>query len=267
MTDTVFRWWYDLDYDREKLELILRIRKCIMPELEKKTSAALAEPKSWINHIIESQGAESYVCDFSERFGFGGVFTKGKETEDFVEFRLAVPDAKGERYLGIIPEGKEVFLNISASLNFILRILCYPERYPETGEYQLLKVLCATQVGRIHGGSPGGWVGIGMADWMMEMGETVLAECTDAMLEAAQFVRRRRNYALWEFPAYVRDGGFTIDCPGDACGIFPDGSHKKGEGYEFTCHNTDSAFQQLLLIIGLAVLCAKARREMKKPLS
>jgi len=33
------------------------------------------------------------------------------------------------------------------------------------------------------------------------------------------------------------------------------------------CHNTDSFFQQLLLIIGLAVLCGKARKEMKKPLS
>jgi len=147
-------------------------------------------------------------------------------------------------------------------------MLCYPEEYPETGNRQLLKVLCSTEKNRIHyGGSLGGWVGIDMANWMLSLKEIVLSECTEAMLEAALFIKGRKHYAAWEFPAYIKDGAFIIDCCGDACGIFPDESHDKDEGYEFSCHNTDSFFQQLLLIIGLAVLCGKARKEMKKPLS
>jgi hypothetical protein len=51
-------------------------------------------------------------------------------------------------------------------------------------------------------------------------------------------------------------GGLIIDCPGDACGINPSGWSQisPDRGYKFGCHNVDTPAQQLILLIGLAVL-------------
>ena len=60
------------------------------------------------------------------------------------------------------------------------------------------------------------------------------------------------------------NGWLRVDCPGDACQIYP--SHgddiKEGRGYEFACHNVDTPAQQLTLLAGLAALHDRVRKEL-----
>lgn len=60
-------------------------------------------------------------------------------------------------------------------------------------------------------------------------------------------------------------GYLVLDCPGDACGIHPNHhGNTPDHGCEFTCHNLDTAAQQLTLLAGLAALHDRARKEMKR---
>lgn len=61
------------------------------------------------------------------------------------------------------------------------------------------------------------------------------------------------------------DGRFVLQCFGDACdlAIYPDclGSDMVGSYVEFSCHNLDTAPQQVTLLAGLAKICELARRD------
>lgn len=63
------------------------------------------------------------------------------------------------------------------------------------------------------------------------------------------------------------DGRFYLKCPGDACdlSIYPDGmwSDDPQHSCDFSCHNLDSAPQQLSLLSGLAVLMACALEDIE----
>ena len=64
---------------------------------------------------------------------------------------------------------------------------------------------------------------------------------------------------------WVRDNGWlSIGCSGDRTGLHPSsfGSIGIGRGYQFSCHNVDTSMQQLTLLVGLATLCDKVRKEM-----
>jgi hypothetical protein len=117
------------------------------------------------------------------------------------------------------------------------------------------------------GGSVGGKVGIPMANWLMSFGEnrTYLPEVIEAMLIAH---KRHKGFEARseDFNAYITGGGFVIDCPGNACGLNPEefAYIKRGKGFRFSCHNVDNAFQQMLLLVGLAALCDRAKREIEK---
>jgi hypothetical protein len=169
-------------------------------------------------------------------------------------------------------------------------------------EQQLLTLRTITQKGRIHGGNISGYVSVGMATWLKSLGDTDLKECTAAMLDAANFMTgsdnplstaimkkllscrdidpKKLRGILWDilidfnprdfwhgedesdFPAYVTNGKFVLDCPGDTCGLNPADSMypvKNGQGYELGCHNVDNSYQQTLLLVGLLMLWQMAR--------
>lgn len=65
----------------------------------------------------------------------------------------------------------------------------------------------------------------------------------------------------------IRNNGcFSLRCPGNACdiSIYPDQAPRRDEyagSVHFSCHNLDSAAQQVTLLAGLAALCSLARAE------
>jgi len=78
----------------------------------------------------------------------------------------------------------------------------------------------------------------------------------------------KERYLNFGFKAYMlRKGGVVLDVPGNACGIYNPPEHDYGlprkEGCKFECHNVDSPMQQLTLLVGLAMLHDKARKEIK----
>lgn len=63
----------------------------------------------------------------------------------------------------------------------------------------------------------------------------------------------------------MRDGRFGLECFGNACdlAIYPDGTCGRMDDPQvrFSCHNLDTAAQQVTLIAGLAKLCQIARQD------
>lgn len=62
------------------------------------------------------------------------------------------------------------------------------------------------------------------------------------------------------------DGAFILECFGDACdlGVYPSEMWRKEPFHRISCHNLDTAEQQLTLLAGLAMLCQLARGEERK---
>lgn len=94
--------------------------------------------------------------------------------------------------------------------------------------------------------------------------DTEFPRVEEAMQETYFFMfNQRSNLFTRYFKAQLPHSGYlTLDCPGDACGIHPSTHGNTPErGCEFTCHNLDSAVQQLTLLAGLAALHDKVRKE------
>lgn len=69
-----------------------------------------------------------------------------------------------------------------------------------------------------------------------------------------------------ECSGYItEDGRFILNCFGNACdiAIYPDNIHAglEYESARFSCHNLDTAAQQVTLLAGLAVLCELSRAD------
>ena len=78
-------------------------------------------------------------------------------------------------------------------------------------------------------------------------------------------VRPQHDFRAGVFSEF---GWLNTDCPGNACGLNPslDAEYdmkKPCHGYKFSCHNVDTAAQQLTLLAGVAALHDKARQEIK----
>jgi hypothetical protein len=127
----------------------------------------------------------------------------------------------------------------------------------------------------ICGGSLGGqysvplcnWLGILRTESLKRDKRPVIIEIVEAMQLTYQTIFDSNQYKEYDFRASIDhdDGWINISCPGDACDINPsNGRVEKGLGYEFSSHNVDTPAQQLTLLVGLAALHDKARREIKE---
>lgn len=83
-----------------------------------------------------------------------------------------------------------------------------------------------------------------------------LPEVEKVMFDAyRQILGEVRYYDESSFRCHVRGGQIIFVCPGNACEIHTDINRKPldGTGNEITCHNLDTAIQQLTLLSGLAM--------------
>lgn len=286
--------WYELSWQEKPLAIILRIHRDF---IENFVAEMKTLPQDWpvVKSLMEEFKLTDFGGDFRQDIGFSKVFKHRGEKDGFTEFLVAIPkiekktDKKCPNCNGLGKEkepyereclwckgtGKVYIMDwrlaraVSASFTVFTSMLSVGFCKKDTSAPfpQLLTVKTIT--GRdMHGGSLSGEVSIPLRNWLASLKDgTNLLEVSQAtkMTYGHMFVGGLRHFSEYYFRAYAREnGGFIIDCPGDACGLHPSGWNRpEGQGYEFSCHNVDTPAQQITLLAGLAVLHEKARREIK----
>ncbi len=122
----------------------------------------------------------------------------------------------------------------------------------------------------IHGGSLEGSYSADLIAWLSENDVGEIAEAVQAMKMTWQRLWGGpsddfENHYFFRAGCYLHPQQLLIDCPGNACGLHQGTDFNfKGNigGYDFDCHNVDSAAQQLTLITALGAIEDRARREM-----
>ena len=143
----------------------------------------------------------------------------------------------------------------------------------KTEKSQLLTVSTITHNG-LGGGSLGGTYSRVLIKWLEVLAkdlpknhEIVFKSVIQAMEQAYDQMWGMKDFNVGEFGARLtdRNGRLIIDCLGNACGLGPAGGRTElDEGYEFDCHNTDSAEQQFTLLVGLGALHDLIRSQIKE---
>jgi len=138
-----------------------------------------------------------------------------------------------------------------------------------------LETCCVRNRANGYGHAIGGYVSSELLLWLCKQGVSlsdgsqyapIPEEVTTAMQEAYRAVTstRMERWAKDCGGRINKDGRFILYCSGDACdvAIYPESFYPKdGYGARFSCHNLDSALQQVTLIAGLAKLCEMARKD------
>jgi len=285
--------WYELSWLKEKVSILLRIHQDF-------ANAAPVMPKDspLVNHFLEDFQFSHWSCDLKKDFGFDNAFVFQQEKEGFVEFLVPIP--KIRKYVGkpcrrckgtgidnimkgfgenkkcvfCNGTGKEYFMDwrpaqaISASFNAFLTLAFHPD-LETSAPFPQLMTIQVTTAHDMHGGSLGGEFSIPFYEWLSSFEErTAFPDVIEAIQVAAKKMFGKVNkYEGFGFRAYMlRRGGIVINVPGDACGIYnlsDSYDDKRKRGCRFECHNVDTAMQQLELLVGLAVLHDRARKEIK----
>jgi len=196
------------------------------------------------------------------RWGFGGCgILEIKEASACISFPLLpVP----------------VLRYITFSMNLLTMALVDRDEQPRVSnrEQQLdLNMRCELSATG-YGHAVGGYLSTEVISWLrkvasaapknqqgIEIPAQVLAAmrsawCAATSLEGAEWSRECRGY-IW------KDGRLSLICFGDACdlSIYPEHVYPDERDFPcaFSCHNLDTAPQQVTLLAGLATICALAR--------
>lgn len=287
--------WYELSWREKEPAIILRVHQDFIDSIP-----AVTSENFMVASFMKSFKFQRFSGDWQEKFGFDdGVFEyQGKQENGFLEYAISIPRIKiitekpckecngtgkdlhwQERFQEEIKchhcsgSGFELDYNwplaraVSASFTIFFILSRYPEIETSAPFPQLMAIDTMTGTDMWHSGSLGGEFSIPMTQWLASHendNETILK-----IVEAEKIAYCRMfegDDGRYGFRANIRQGGgLSIDCPGDACGIHPDSwGIEKGRGYKFSCHNVDTAAQQLTLLAGLAALHDHVRKGMKK---
>jgi len=282
--------WYELSWRQAPPAIILRIHRDFIRDF---LAAIKAPPAEWpiVKDFIKEFGLTNFSADFGKDIGFSEIFKNEGEKDDFSEFAVKIPRirkktkwncsyCKGSGKDEFMPEirekcafcdgsGKKIIVDfrittaISASFTVFTSMLGYGNSRTTASVPQLLTLQTIT---KNDSGALSGEVSIPLKNWLASRAEHNLPEVTQATQTAYyRMFSRAYRFGNHYFSASSGERGeFIIHCPGNACSINPTNWYEhKGEGYNFGCHNVDSEAQQITLIVGLAALHDKARKEIQ----
>lgn len=243
-------WKYSLSYNFKRRILKLKMHKAVIEFLREFLDNN--ENYNAINKKIIRSTMRELWNPQDGFFGFESIFLLKKNNEYFIEFEIPI-DGLEDCW------GYDPFLNISKTFTALTEVLesCYIDT--SCTENQILNFITSTHEG-LHGGSLCGEFGIGITNWSKSEGirNKTFTNVEDIAFEVSQLIWRHANYRT-QFDIYTgTNGGFYATIPGDACGINPENSYDLKDdnvGHFFDCHNVDSARQQLLLLIVIAIIC------------
>ena len=283
--------WYELSWRDKEKSLVLSVhRDFINNEGNIKSDAPI------VAHFMEEFGFKSFSGDFSsDFFGFDQSLKRIGECSEFVDFLAKIPATErktGKKCEYCHGSGKDrirygekcghcngrcyeianevgKIQALSASFNLFFSFACLPDKETTSRLPQLIRV--STVIGHNENRF---FVGIGgeysraICKWLGSYPKnTDIEEMVSAMKSAwgkmMPYRSSRYEYGLMEASLPYGNGWLNIQCPGDRCGLNPLGGYvKDGEGYDFGDNNVDTTAQQITLLVSLAALHDKARKEM-----
>ena len=182
----------------------------------------------------------------------------------------------GEARLYIELRGADHAPHSALTISLLATALCLPiEGTHASNQIQQIDIQtrCDSKA-HVYGHAVGGYVSSRLRKWLRAEGEKATGEhaplpppVVKAMQETWKAVsgttyRKSREGCGGSIS---KDGRFLLVCPGNACdlAIYPDQVFRGGSELpvRFSCHNLDTAIQQLTLLAGLAKLCELARSE------
>lgn len=213
--------------------------------------------------------------------------------EHAVDFSLPTLDLFGNAEFGygrcgyMVEQGEEVSLYIELSnahishaaltVNLLAQIFVGDFGIDATGSNRIQQVDLETCcIHAAHGHSVGGNISGQVRDWLkkewhkgapdklygwVHMHDQVVAAMRHTWSAVAS--KDQKRWASDCNGCITEDGRFILNCFGNACdlAIYPDLCIDEYTSVRFSCHNLDSAKQQLTLLAGLAKLCELARAE------
>jgi hypothetical protein len=281
--------WYELSWDEKVPALTVSVHKTFAASVPLMTREN--------NQIVSAMMDQFHLKKFDGKlqigmFGFDLAWKHLDTGDEFVRFSIPIPQVKfpGRKncsycrgtgkhphvHLEKCPSCKgtkkdhdyrwnKVYA-ISATFTLFSIFSRYTDVVTTCKFPQLLTVQTMTELGQ-HGGSLGGEYSRTLCSWLASFPEnSSLPEMEEAMLFAHKRMKGLSDWDKHSFRARLPygNGWLNVGSPGDACGLHPSrGSVDIGEGYQFSCHNVDSAMQQITLLSGLAALHDKARKEIK----
>ena len=155
--------------------------------------------------------------------------------------------------------------DLALSLNALLACLNFPpEKDVDSDQKQLFTITSCYGVGS-HSHSVGGYASPVFRTLLLKASQSkqvamkLTASVEDAMKQAYKLMHGCiEKYNRQCFRCLLDDGHVNLSCPGNACEIHTvrDWVTVDGYGVEITCHNLDSAVQQVTLLSGLARLAS-----------
>ncbi len=241
----------------------------------------LSASRELIREISEIPADAAYIKGLQEDFheigefsnsdemlGFGGVFAPCEPLLPLEGFSIWKADVC-EEVLGDIGESNWApAYQLSCSLSVILRMMEFAESSPNSLGLNQLAILIS-----ICRGDMGGF---GLAATLSPIARNWIAANRSKSKEVAQlamiatyrhmwpdYFEEDEDFRLHSFQVYDNSQGGTglvMDVPGNACGIYVDGSDlNKGPGWDIHSHNVDSPIQQLSLLSGLCAILRLVR--------
>ncbi|HYD93358.1 MAG TPA: hypothetical protein VEB18_02805 [Candidatus Paceibacterota bacterium] len=166
-----------------------------------------------------------------------------------------------------LPLSAKHLFDTALTITILLESLnALPKGGRPSNRQQLLRISTLCQRGGHYAHAAHGHVFPVVCRWLAEHPGKLPSTVTQAMKEvwravAPKELRRYEN----ECVASVTDGRFFFGCFGNACdlAIYPDNvfDDEFWENCSFSCHNLDTAFQQLTLLSGLAAMTDLIRDE------
>ena len=170
-----------------------------------------------------------------------------------------------------------------ATIKILAQALSVPFSESSSNKTQLIEILTMAELrSGGHGHSVSGNISEEVVGWLKTYAsEKLTSDNTmdmvsihSAIIKASQIAWcavTTKNLHEYSSETYLygwiqNSGAFTINCPGNACdlSVYPDSLQSYSEGgVQLSCHNLDTAEQQLTLLSGLAMICSLVRESLK----
>lgn len=254
--------WYEIGV-RNKTDIVVRTHRKIVPVLEQKMVGRAP--------LIESLRKELKLPEFigptEKQWGFGQIIAREEDGPDWVSMKCSLPVIERKRDSQRVEDwGWDEAYVVSASLETLFRALDWMENEVETS-YALPQLLTIAEFNTregTNGGQLSVKIGKAMGPWLERQPDNSEGEkMVVAMMDVDSHMFPFRSSPRYRFSVrFHHSRNMVFKCPGNACGLYPEGSSDPNEtGFMLYPHNTDNPHQQLMLLAGVAAMHELARKE------
>lgn len=277
--------YFEISWRNEDPGILLRIHGDFF-----KTFPSIPEDAPIVQDYMKTFRFSGFSGDMKKDFGFNEspIEYLGPKN-DFFEYLAKIPNLripveepckmcngiKGDEPCSLCGgTGKDHMINwkkiraLSAGLNVFFQLSSLLKKPTSSKLPQLMTFDLYVGTDSSHGGSIGGEIGALLGKWLSDISRGSKSDVSLPIVEAAtrrafEHMFGPSRYNTLDYRAYVRSGGLFLSCPGDRCDVEPalGFSRDSGWGYQFGCHNVDTAAQQIALLSGLTAFCDFAREK------